>query len=467
MIFFIVQIQCGAAEKVPVQLPNGLTMPCEIVKVSKAGVVLSVDDKQQTLPLDKMKPYDVARCFKQVAKGSDAATRFDMGTFFFKNQLFEESEEELTAAVKMDESYKPKAAGLLAAITAFKEISQGGPMHGDKGGDKPADKSKGTGGIKPAVPGKTARMEDDDNEPNNEDFATKFKRAEVAPRSEAEMKKFLATRQEDLKSIGGTWRMIETKHFFCFSNVKETKHKMLSQWDESLYDRLCMVLKHKEGDKLWNNKCPIYYFEKYSQFQKFAGEIDESPGAAYSGGYFSAHGRDVHICIPFMTERLGEKAADRMASNTLHHEGTHAFLQLTGEDVPLSRALHEGMAQFIEFWYDKENTQGERENNPQKKHIADHLAEKAKSGNIPSWEEMKQRPMSGTDMWGYAWAWSKTEFLYRNFNNQCLPSMIRLVKSGKSEEEAIAAAFKTPIDKMEEYYHAWLKESAKHGFRNE
>jgi hypothetical protein len=258
--------------------------------------------------------------------------------------------------------------------------------------------------------------------------------------------------------------MIETKHFYCFFNGPEPKHKEICNWNEFLYQRLAEVLRHKEGDKLWNNKMPIYYFQKYAEFQRFASQIDKSPGAAYSGGYFSARGRDVHICIPFMSERLNsEKQADRMARNTLHHECTHAFLQLTGEDVPLTRWLHEGMAQFIEFYYDAENDVNGRGVSKERKERADFLAQQVKRGGVSSWAEFKERPQSGMDIEGYANAWAKLEFLYRNFPRESLPTMIRLIKSGKTEDEAMKEAFKQPPDKMEAYYREWMKQRTKGG----
>ena len=106
------------------------------------------------------------------------------------------------------------------------------------------------------------------------------------------MKSWLETRKKELEDqIGGTWRIIETTHFYCFANIKEEKHRMIAQkWNEELfYDRVSSVLKHKEGDKLWNNKCPMTITSKrFSQFQKFAAVMDHSPGSGNSGGYFSA-----------------------------------------------------------------------------------------------------------------------------------------------------------------------------------
>jgi hypothetical protein len=43
--------------------------------------------------------------------------------------------------------------------------------------------------------------------------------------------------------------------------------------------------------------------------------------------------------------------------------------------------------------------------------------------------------------------------------------MIRAIKAGKSEEEAMASAFGFPPDKLEEVYKTWLKAQVKSGFK--
>jgi len=284
-------------------------------------------------------------------------------------------------------------------------------------------------------------------------------RGEVPPKSEKEMKSWLDSRLEELNKMGGKWRMIETKHYYCFANIDEAKHKKIAtEWNEELYKLLCDVFKHKEGDKLWNNKMPIYYFNSYGLFQKFAVEIDKSPGAQFSGGYFSFRGRDVHICIPFMHERYGANSTktDEKAHGTLYHEGTHAFLQLTGEDVMLHRWLHEGMAQFIEFFQEPANSPDRRER------IA--MLQQFTRRGIRAWSEMEDRPGGGTDIEGYAYAWSRAMFLYMYPDPLALPNMVKNIKKGMSEADALKETFKRTAPELETMYQNWLPGAIKANF---
>lgn len=451
------------AEKVTVKLPTGETLPCEIFKINKDGVLLRPDGKpQQTVAFDRLRPADVLLCWTLVRPSADANARMDMGSYFFNNKLLAQAEEELIAAVALDSNLKSRAEKMLAAINILKEVAVGkDPKKKDPASSMEPDKPK---------PGRQVAVANPDGSltvMSAEDFENRFRKKDTAARTPEQMKAFLDKRLVELKEISGNWRMIETAHFYCFSNVPEKKLKVLSQWNENLYTRLCEVLKHKDGEKLWHNKMPIYYFERFGQFQNFAVQIDHAPGAANSGGYFYSEGREVHICIPFMSERYPGAQADRVARNTLHHECTHAFLQVSGEDVKLSRWLHEGLAQFIEFWYDRENNTDMRENNPERKERVAMLKSMVAQNYLPAWSAMANRPASGGDVEGYALAWAKLEFLYRNFDKQCLPKMIRLIKTGKTEEEAMNLAFGFPAEKLEAGYLIWLKAQAKNGFKFE
>jgi len=470
--FMLCLASASAAEMVTIKLPEG-QMRCEVLKMTKAEISLRESSgKNINVPFAVLTPKEVLACFRLLDdKFKDANLRFEMGSYFLKKQLNDAAKAELIEAVKLDSKLAEKATSLLKQLEGDKTVAAA-PKVEEKEKEKEAPPA-----AKPPEPNENGNIPlevrpgekvEDAIKRTMEDFAKNFKKQNVPARTEKEMKEFIDKRLVELndKIGGGKWRLIETKHFYSFSNLPELKHKVVSaEWLENtanadgtqgIYPLLCTVLRHKESDKLWNNKCPIYFFDKFSEFQNFAAAIDGSPGAGNSGGYFSARGREVHICIPFMKERLGEKGADRAARSTLYHEGTHAFLQLTGEDVPLARWLHEGLAQFIEFWYDSKN-------NPDRAQRAAYLIQEIRAGSIPAWYEYKERPQGGGDHPGYSWAWIKLEFLYRNFDNQRLPDMIRAIKAGKKEEEAMTDSFKFPPDKLEAGYQLWVKEQAKKG----
>ncbi len=458
----------GAAEKVPLVMPGGQTLRCDVLKFTANDVTLKADGKEQTIPLAVLTPQEVLRCYTEAGDMNNAELRLHMGKYCLNKELFDRADDEVKAAMRLDPKMKTKSEELLQKIATARGVSKVAALPEKKKAEEPP---KPPAEVPPPPkkekkPGSNIQVMEIGEDGLPEEFAKKFEREDVPARSDADMKKFLDKRLAELKDMNPNWRLIETKHFYCFSNIPEAKHQQVSLWNEELYKLQCQIMNHRDGvDKLWNNKCPIYYFENRGQFQRFARDIDKSPGAAYSGGYFSPHGRDVHICIPFYTTEMGEKKADYAARSTLYHEGTHAFLQLTGEDVKLSRWLHEGMAQFMEFWL--ENIPNGDPSPPKNPIRADHVQFFSQKKTFETWSEMAQRPTFGGDSEGYAYAWSKLEFLYRNFDNQRLPQMIRMIKSGKTEEEAMTAAFGHSPKELEAAYGNWMRETSRQGFKFE
>ena len=120
--------------------------------------------------------------------------------------------------------------------------------------------------------------------------------------------------------------------------------------------------------------------------------------------------------------------------------------------------LHEGTAQFVEFFKDPQNNSG-RNNNVAL------LRDRIRSGDLMTWEEGKMRPMGGGDLEGYAFAWSRVQFIYSCFPKDYLPKIIREIKAGKSDEEAIEAVTKLKIPDFEKSYHRWMEEASKFNFK--
>ena len=469
-VFALSAFASNCAEKVALHVAwHGQTLSCDVLAISKTDVrVKPATGPEQTVPLEQLAPKEVVECYHQVFDPVNAQLRFDMGMFFARINLNEEARTELAAAANLDVKLKGRAEAVLKTLP---ETPPPPPVAearkpDEKKPDPPAVKTPGkpVAGKDPAV-GKDPAYGDSAGG-KDADFRKRFATKNVPPRTDAQMKEFLEKRLADLNAlVGGKWRMIETKHFYSFANLEDEQKQegIAKNWNEFLYDTLARILRHKEGDKLWNNKMPIYYFSTFKQFQKFAVLIDKSPGAAYSGGYFSSEGREVHICIPFMSEHLKDNPTkmNEMAKGTLFHEGTHAFLQLSGEDVHLSRWLHEGMAQFIQFLASPEG-----DKDPEKRSCVNTLKESIQfRKGVLDWEPMNERPMGGTDSEGYAYAYSRFEFLYRNSDNHDrLPQMIREIKSGKTEKEAMEKVFGRKVYELESMYKEWIKGAIKVNF---
>lgn len=461
-----------AADIISLATPVGTTRG-HVVRITNMEVVLrNSSGKECQVPLVLLKPRDLYLCRRQLLAPDDARSRFELGEFCLKHDMRPEAEQELQAAARLDAAgYKEKVEALLQPpAPAPPDATPATPLPLTPAPQKEEPAAKAEKLAPTPRKSQQADAADEDGElvevtgPDGKRYKIPAKflpsKKDIKPLAPDAMKKFLADRLEQLKEVcGGEWTMDETGHFYIFSNLSAEQKGFFKQACEEVYKLLCDVLQHKDGDPLWNNKCPMYFIAKRSQFVKFAAGIERKPGAAASGGYFNHEGRQVHIVIP-LYDMMNPKEAMRRATNTLRHETTHAFLQLSGNDVEISRWMHEGMAQFIEFWYDPQN-------NPDRHRIVGMLREYVRTGNTLGWREGQRRPLGGMDTVGYAFAWARLSFLYHAFlpDKTKLPRMIKLIKDGKTEEQAMEQVYGKPIEELERFYDVWLKEAAKTSFK--
>ncbi|MBI3829531.1 MAG: hypothetical protein HY291_08440 [Planctomycetes bacterium] len=459
-----------SAEMVSVNM-GGSNIRGEVVKVSKDTIELKVGGKVQPIPVKLISAKDYYSCAKSILDPKDAKATFELGQYCLDKDLKKEADDLLTMAAALDKAtYGAKVDELLNAKSAPKIDTPAKTIDPVKPPDKKDD-------DKTKVENKTKTPEDSMGDGDGaKEFITvtgpdgrKYKiptqfmadKKDVAPRKPDEMKKFLDERSADLKSkVGGEWKMEETTHFYFFSNLKPEMHMYFKSLAEQFYNDIASILQHKEGDPLWNNKCCFYMLATRGQFAKFTSAIDQSPGAFNSGGYFMHEGRECHIVIP-LYDTMPEAHQKREATNTLYHEGTHAFLQLTGNNVTIHSWLHEGMAQFIEFF------KADPKNNTGRSDRVYTLQEMVRRNDLLGWEEGRDRPMGGLDRTGYAFAWSRVEFLYSNPDKSALPRMVKEIKAGKSDEEAMEIVFKMKVKDLEAAYQDWLKKRAPKNFSRE
>ena len=459
----------SAAEIIALSIPGG-TVRGEVIKVTKSEVVIKEGGKDRSIPAALLKPKDIYLCSKQILDPKDAKAAFELGEFCLKHSLKDSAELELRTAARLDAaSYGEKVKKLLAPqAPEIKTVEPVKALEVVALPEKEVPKVPKVAEVTEVgkEPKSTGMSEGDDfvevTGPDGKKYklSRRFKAShvETKPKTPEEVKTFIAERTAELnKMCGKNWRMDETKHYYFFSNLKPELHELFKQETEKFYGDIAGVMQHKEGDPLWHNKCPIYFFSTRQQFVNFATGIDGSAGGANSGGYFSHRGREVHIAIPLI-DWLPESHQKREALNTLHHEGTHAFIQLTGKDVDINPWLHEGMAQFMEFYYDPKNNTGRNDR-------VNTLRELLRRGDLLSWEEGRMRPMGGGDSVGYAFAWSRVWFLYQNFETWKLPRLIKTIKEGKSDEVALETVYGMKLADLDKRWEFWLKEASKTNFK--
>ncbi|MCX7805284.1 MAG: DUF1570 domain-containing protein [Planctomycetota bacterium] len=519
----------------------GQTVSGEVVSVTDKAVTMKVGGREQVLNTALLDAKSLYLCKKAVAAAEDAGAAFELGKFCHSKGLKEEAEFEFSRARRLD------PAGYTAKVDAFLTgaDSSTAPRDNPRGpatgpdGRKTEPHADGTKEARPATA--TQVLAPTDKQPASlpdrpdpaagcskcgssgfvrcpecrasKDFwcsecekgkpeckrcrnsgCVTCDRCGAAGNADETIRKLLDIRQKQLEKMKKLQEVcgikdmitIETAHYRVYADMDHnTAHKVVG-WNEHLYQMLSRLLDHKEGDMLWNDKCDIYYFDTMQKFREFAAKVDRSAVGVASGGYFTHRGRDVHIVIPFYDMIAGESKKERRAHNTLFHEGTHAFLQLTGEAVRIMPWLHEGLAQYMEVYIDNFVYCG---GDPSKRHLTEGfqrnsvlLRDDIARNNIQSFETMMRASMiSPQDPRSYAYAWSMVTFLVK-VHPAKFTKMVKLIKEKMSKmpnphfpgddrayqvhKEAIEEAFGYDLKKIEEGWLNWLKASARNGFKD-
>lgn len=447
---------------------EGVRVTGIVQRMTKAQVFLKVGEKERVYPLFALKSIDLYKCRRVLADPRSAADHFELAKFCVKKKMSDLAEREAAIVKRLDAAgYGEKLKVLWgggAPVATVKKAAEPkvAPKKPKEPEAKPDKHAEGRDDKKPSVPrqggegGAVIKITLPDGRVIEVPAAFAPSQQEAKPPTPAEIEKFKKQRMVDLKSTirgGAPWKMTETKHYRVWSDLPPAKHRIVVGWVENLFTTLSRVMNYKEGDPLWYDKCDVYFFAKYRQFQNFAVSIDR--GMPNSGGYFTHRGRRVHIAIPFNDRFSGEMYKTRMAADTLYHEGTHAFLQLVGKDVYIHRWFHEGMAQLVEFVMDPKNEGRARTRKVLRALLA--------NDNILRWRDGRERPAGGTDRVGYAFAWSRVRFLYEK-NRRGLFKMIKLLKAGKTDTQAMEEAYGEKVEKLEDEWERWLKAQLRRNF---
>ncbi len=411
-----------------ITLRDGSGLSGKIVKQDENGVTLQTGTASKVYRWEELQPKCAYELMRRAVDPNSASAHFALAGYCMATGLIEEAKAEFLKCLELDPSYAEKVKQTLDSLGV------GAP---------------GAGGAKPSATPKEG----------GEKGAAKTPPAEEPVVNQEEV---LARQRQNGKKvnerIGTELKTSETEHFIIHSDFTNAADMaQIRKWCETLYDRLSEVLDVKPGDRLWNGKCEIYLFLSRAKFVRFAQVFDNFAEAKLSGGYFLSKGRDCHIVIP----RTEYQASDRGVQKdiflyTLLHEGSHAFLQLHGNVVDLSAWLHEGFAQHFELALPKGSAPARESRIRLVKSLT------AKPGFTRFNELRALERLLGNDREGYALSWSIVDYMINadrasgkgKFGEKRFAKFVALLKAGKTEEEAMKAAYGQTPEQLEE---GWLR----------
>lgn len=151
---------------------------------------------------------------------------------------------------------------------------------------------------------------------------------------------------------GVTFQELETDHFLIFTDWDKREYDYLKKNLERAYAVVARQFDMDPKETVFVGKLPVYMFSQYDDFAKLARSKDEFPVTNRVAGYFRGNTRGLgHMSMWKPTAALTGsndiRDAERLWSNVLVHEFTHAFLARYRSDVFIPRWLNEGCAEVI------------------------------------------------------------------------------------------------------------------------
>jgi hypothetical protein len=237
---------------------------------------------------------------------------------------------------------------------------------------------------------------------------------------------------------------LETDHFIIYTTFPKGDHKLFKKIVEKLYKGFDGIFEiSKKQDRMWDGKAIVYLFKEREEFVVFSNAEHNYPGEM-AGGYFRAEGGECEIVIP----RDGD-LEDFL--EVLVHEGAHAFLHFYRDLGHVPRWVHEGVAQYFQF---DEFPKG-RHARAAIRLVKNDLRRRQPVSLVDLARD--DRPQTGLDFEGYAYAHSYVYFMVR-VSGKKFATFIRSLKSGKEPEEALKEAYGWDVEDTQK---KWAKAMVK------
>lgn len=388
-----------------------------------AGVLLAHDKDSLTvrrqdgetvdLTWDDPTPISAYHLRRRLVDLDQAQSHWELGVFLLRRGEADQARREFTLAESMDSAYAERIAEALADPQAFDDS---GKRVGEAGAEPgPEDADEGAVAPPPA-------------EPVAEDEVIRFEPVTPA-QAEAGHARAVEMAEACRRTITENLHAIETEHFMIFSEWNRSNDRALRDISERMYAAMCRQFDIDPNDNIWVGKCPIFVFWEREHFQRFAAEVCGAPNMAGAGGFQSQSGDGWCYIVTI------NRSNRTQFLSTLVHEASHAFLgrYISNRFVP--SWLNEGIAEYMAATV----VEGSGEN----RLYIDSTRQALRDGGDIRYIFGPWR----LDPMYYGLAQSLVRYLIHR-DREAFIEMIRLIKTGSTDDEALAEAYGLTKDEL-------------------
>ena len=372
-----------------------------LLSIDKRQVVLQVGQKTRSIPLDQIKPVSIYMARRKLADLTNPSVLMELGKFLLKHGELSLAQDEFKRAVRLD-------PGLAAQVEALVKSAREPPTTKQPGTQPKHEQPQKVVTYKPA---------------SAKEIAANQKRAQDLA--------------QEAKAFAPELHLVETRHFLIFSTWPRSNDAGVADLCEKMHRMNCRKFEVRRTEDVFAGKCPVFLFWEKEQFRTFAAAVDKD-GMAEATGYVKWSGSYCHIVI-------GGVRTYEAFCEMLVHEGTHAFMGRYLSSRPVPPWLNEGLADY-----------GAAEMVPRSWSARRHQAavRKAMRENLDVSYIFEGVSMNDFD---YGIAHSLVRFMIES-NGPGFAKFVKLVKEGKSEQEALKESFDCT---GEQFLQRWRAAAAK------
>ena len=242
------------------------------------------------------------------------------------------------------------------------------------------------------------------------------------------------------ESFAPSLHLIESEHYLIYSAWTSGYDPMLSALCEDLYAALVKRFSLDPKETVWAGKCPVYVFWDPDHFQRFMNEVDHvsdrNPSMMHSDAYHGKRGQLGYIVLNG-SKKFGPTEADALIrfKELLAHEGAHAFLYRLISTRGLPLWVEEGFADYMAALMVPFSSASTR-------HIDGAVFGLNNPTAVPALFDKKDFNANE-----YGLAQSLTRYLI-GASAPAFVNFVELLKRGKAEPEALAAAYKLTREQL-------------------